>query len=662
MIIQNPQDVARIFDEYYPVTSNGLRPSPVRPQEKNASFSVDQSPQGDLLLHDFGGATTQQILDAIKAQHGVEIPMSSLFAKPYASLDKHEKKVIEKIYKYSETFEVIRYLFRDKNGYRIDSETGKLEKTFSQRQLINGHYVWGSSAGKYYQGSNGDYYRLKDKQKPPAGAKVIEFAAAKPPPYRLKDLQNSVGLVLFLEGEKCSDFAADVLGFVATCVYGGASKPWQDYYADHFKGRDVVIIGDNDDAGRNFALLVATKLYGVARSVKILNLQYRSEKDDIVEWSQAEGNDAERLKAIIDETPTFAPKIDLGFGIRMRDVVHRPVQFVVEDWIARGKLALIFGESGSGKTSLIIKICAGITTGSLEILRLSSDLPGDIIYCSSEDDINDTLFYRFEAAGADPDRVIFLPYGNVYGFAEHEENFIKTLAAANNPSAVIWDTGMSYMGAANPNSSTDVRRALNAVIEKILKRFNVPGIFISHTNKSATTARALDRHINSAAFVQLPRFCGLCVKPNEPSRPKERILVPAKNNLGKISPGLSYDLEIINNVPVARLVHKSVEISADEALQYSSPGIKLTENAENQILEKLSEGTTHSQDLERHVTTLGTTTGTYKEARRILTQQKKITKFKSGSRWFYSLNNAAGAATDTLDDLDDEEGGLNLDF
>lgn len=91
-------------------------------------------------------------------------------------------------------------------------------------------------------------------------------------PYRLPELKASDPnvLVFVVEGEKDAE-ALVSLGFVATTNAGGAGK-WTAEQAAHLAGRNVVIIGDNDEPGRRHAQQVAATLHAVANSIKIVEL------------------------------------------------------------------------------------------------------------------------------------------------------------------------------------------------------------------------------------------------------------------------------------------------------------------------------------------------------------------------------------------------------
>lgn len=125
-------------------------------------------------------------------------------------------------------------------------------------------------------------------------------------PYRLFELRKKVAhdQVFVVEGEKDVDRLAS-LGFLATCNAGGANK-WPDELTQHFKGYEVYIIEDNDDAGRKHAQLVASKLHVVASSVRVVTLPDLPPKGDVSDWLDA-GRAPEQLLDIAQAAPLWQP-------------------------------------------------------------------------------------------------------------------------------------------------------------------------------------------------------------------------------------------------------------------------------------------------------------------------------------------------------------------
>jgi len=122
-------------------------------------------------------------------------------------------------------------------------------------------------------------------------------------PYRLPELLAQADATVYVvEGEKDADNMAQI-GLVATCNAGGAGK-WHNTHAKHLKGRHVVILPDQDKAGRDHAQKVAKTLDGIAEIVSILELPGLPGKGDVTDWLNA-GGTAEQLMEL---TQTMAVK------------------------------------------------------------------------------------------------------------------------------------------------------------------------------------------------------------------------------------------------------------------------------------------------------------------------------------------------------------------
>ena len=122
--------------------------------------------------------------------------------------------------------------------------------------------------------------------------------------YRLPGLRAAGDeiTVWITEGEKDADRLTNEL-LIATTGIGGAGK-WRAEYAAEFHGKPVVILQDNDQAGRDHATVVARSLIGVAASVKVLLLPGLPPKGDVSDWLDT-GNTIEELKRLARDAPEY---------------------------------------------------------------------------------------------------------------------------------------------------------------------------------------------------------------------------------------------------------------------------------------------------------------------------------------------------------------------
>jgi len=123
-------------------------------------------------------------------------------------------------------------------------------------------------------------------------------------PYRLPELLKTVGAVYITEGEKDADRLAD-LGLTTTCNPCGAGN-WRPEFDQHFAGRDVVILPDNDGTGLAHADDVARSLHAVAKSVRVVWFSGLPEKGDVSDWLDA-GRTVADLDKITSQTPHWHP-------------------------------------------------------------------------------------------------------------------------------------------------------------------------------------------------------------------------------------------------------------------------------------------------------------------------------------------------------------------
>lgn len=131
--------------------------------------------------------------------------------------------------------------------------------------------------------------------------------------------------VLVCEGER-KVYAAERLGFVATCNAGGGNhwqeNGWRDEYSRCLVGRRVVILPDNDDVGRRHAIYIAGSLlvYGAA-SIRVVQLPGLAEHGDLVDWV-AQGGTREELIALVRATPQWRADGATGLAAGATAAIH----------------------------------------------------------------------------------------------------------------------------------------------------------------------------------------------------------------------------------------------------------------------------------------------------------------------------------------------------
>lgn len=188
-------------------------------------------------------------------------------------------------------------------------------------------------------------------------------------PYRLPELLEDIAAgypVFIVEGEKKVDMLREQ-GVPATCNHGGAGK-FPEELVQHFKGADLILLADNDDAGRSHMDLVARRLEGTARRIRALEIPDLPPKGGVDDWLPS-GGSAERLYDLVDgiAKPFEAAPYASKFGaVEWADLdAPGPVyEELVRGVLTRGEIAMLAGASQSGKSFLAIDMCMCIARGT----------------------------------------------------------------------------------------------------------------------------------------------------------------------------------------------------------------------------------------------------------------------------------------------------------
>jgi AAA domain len=227
------------------------------------------------------------------------------------------------------------------------------------------------------------------------------------------------------------------------------------------------------------------------------------------------------------------PRLSVLTMPRASEVAPDPVRWLWEGRLALGKLALIGGAAGTGKSTLAMSLVAAVTTGGPWPCGEGRAPRGSAIVLSAEDDEHDTIVPRLIAAGADLDRV-----GILSSVSENGQRRLFNLRAdlgmlevalreIADVRLVTIDPISSYLGGVDANGNAAVRVLLQPVAAWAA-RHGVAVVAITHPPK-ATSLDPSDHFIGSIAFNAAARASYL-VK-TDPGDVRRRLMVQVKNNL-----------------------------------------------------------------------------------------------------------------------------------
>lgn len=212
-------------------------------------------------------------------------------------------------------------------------------------------------------------------------------------------------------------------------------------------------------------------------------------------------------------------------------------------WLALGKLHLLAGAAGTGKTTIALSMAAALTSG--QQWPDGSDQPGgDVLMWSGEDAIGDTLMPRFLASGGDPDRIHFVYAARDNGRSrpfDPASDMPRLMRAAERMPGLkllILDPVVSAVtGDSHKNAET--RRGLQPVVD-FAHTLDCAVLGITHLAKNSSGRDPLDRVAGSLAFGAVPRGVMATVKPADPNEPRR--LLRTKTTNGPDSGGIEYTL------------------------------------------------------------------------------------------------------------------------
>ena len=483
--------------------------------------------------------------------------------------------------------------------------------------------------------------------------------------YRLPEVIEAIAnehMILCVEGEKDCDNLRRV-GVPATCNPDGAAdaekKPkWRPEFSEMLRGADIVIIPDNDAPGYAHARATAQMSAGVAKRVRILKLTEHwpdcPQGGDVSDWL-AVGHTREELDALIESAPDWSPRevveasptlgakktaSALQFA-RLDEVEAKHVEWLWHNRLARGKLTLLAGEPGIGKSQTACDIGARISKGA-EWPDGSRAPRGSVIVLSAEDSANDTLRPRFEAADADLTRVHVLQATLVddkpvtFSLQAHLEMLGAKLTEVGHAALIIIDPITSYMGKIDGHQTVDVRTVLEP-LAAFAEKYNVAVLAISHPPK-ATQAKALHAVTGSLAFVAAARLVFIAAKEPQTER---RLLLAVKNNLGPPAAGIGFHLAqsfVGNDILTSYVCWDSqpVTTTADEAIAASNnEGQTAMKEAMEFLRDELAASPQAAQDIKKAATSAGFSWATIRRAK----DELKIRSVKGGLQdgWFWEL-------------------------
>lgn len=320
--------------------------------------------------------------------------------------------------------------------------------------------------------------------------------------------------------------------------------------------------------------------------------------------------------------------MDNGYKlINMNDVEAEEVEWLWEGFIPIGKLTILHGDPGKGKTMAMLNIIAALTTGRDLFAPPGSPPvrdPINVIYQTAEDGLADTVKPRLMEAGADCSRVYVID-DSEKALSMSDERLEMAIADTGAKLAVL-DPLQAFLGAkVDMHRANEVRPKMKH-LSIMAARYKCAMVLIGHLNKMAN-ASADYRGLGSMDFMAAARSVILCAKSKDD--PEVRVLIPTKSSI-------TYE-----HIPVAFRLSKEhgfewegeCDVTADELLCNAMKKGHKRDEAKEFIINQLSEQMLPSKELYARAECAGISKKTLRNAMDELGTEA----IKDGDKWYVGL-------------------------
>ena len=366
----------------------------------------------------------------------------------------------------------------------------------------------------------------------------------------------------------------------------------------------VFLCLDADKAGEDACKRLAALL---PDNVSVTRIQPCMKDWNDVLVHRAEISNRNYFKSIVLKEPSKPETVKI---IRMSDVELTPVEWLWKPYLPFGKLSVLQGNPGEGKTYFAMHLAAACTNGKL-LPNMERMEPFNVIYQTAEDGLGDTVKPRLIEAGADLDRVLVIDDSEVQLTLSDER--IEKAIIENNARLVIIDPIQAYLGADVDMNRANEVRPIFMRLGQVAQRTGCAILLIGHLNKAAGM-QSLQRGLGSidiAAAVRSVLFIGKLKHD-----PTMRILTHEKSSLAPPGVSLAFSL---GDEGGFRWVGE-YDITADEMLSGIEPQRETkTQQAKDLICTLLAGGKqVLSEDIDKAALERGIPGRTVRDAKREL--------------------------------------------
>lgn len=310
--------------------------------------------------------------------------------------------------------------------------------------------------------------------------------------------------------------------------------------------------------------------------------------------------------------------------LTMSDIPTEEARWLWYPYLPKGKITIIQGDPGEGKTTFVLALTALLTHG-LPMPGCTESLPPmNIIYQTAEDGLADTVKPRLTALGADCSKVL------VIDESERELTLSdRRLAQAIQKAGaglLVLDPIQAYLGeGVNMHRANEIRPIFKR-LGQLAEQTGCAIVLVGHMNKMQG-AKSAYRGLGSIDFRAAARSVLLVGRSKDD--PETRVVVHDKSSLAPEGASILFSLHSDTGFSWSGFC----DTTASELLSGSGPGVTKTEQAERLLLELLKGGEVASEELLKQSSALGISERTLKIAK----QNRGVISLRRGDRWYAKL-------------------------
>ncbi len=451
-------------------------------------------------------------------------------------------------------------------------------------------------------------------------------------------------IFFLVEGEKDVENLKKA-GLVAMSLPDGSQSKWEESYDSAFRGKQVVILPDNDAPGQKYAQMCAGKLHGNAEKIWVVDLKQAwpdiPEKGDISDLLLRFGEDAamQKVMDVLHATPEWSPPATepdkfLSLFKPLTDFQEEEATWLIPGWVPDGQITLIAADGGVGKTTLWCNIVAALSSGRTCVLDSEGQKrkPMKVAFCTTEDSVSKKLMKKLREAGANMKNIIAMDItadkeGALHNFkfgSAEMERFVRYYK----PDVCVFDPVQGFIPPKVNMGSRNEMRDCMAPLIALGEETGTTFLVICHTNKRKG-AYGRDRIADSADLWDISRSV---IMAGYTESQGVRYLSNEKNNYEQLQETMLFSID-----GAGQIVREGTSWKRDKEYMLDAVVAKSTpkrEDCRDFILRTLDAAQDHcmkSDDLVRDAENHGHSYSTFRRARDELKKDNAIEFYSTGS-------------------------------